>query len=80
MQKHITVSYTHLVFEDGDNKWKSISYYRKGMKIGEIDLKEIPKKLEGKFWGYIEVDEQWEAGLSEIEEDVYKRQLLDWEV
>ncbi len=59
------------VFEDGDNKWKSISYYRKGMKIGEIDLKEIPKKLEGKFWGYIEVDEQWEAGLSEIEDKVH---------
>ena len=47
------------------------SYYRKGMKIGEIDLKEIPKKVDGKYWGYIEVDEQWEEELSDIEDKVH---------
>ena len=59
------------VFEDGSNRWSGISYYRKGMKIGEIDIKDVPKKIEGKYWGYIEVDEQWEVELSEIEDGVH---------
>ena len=59
------------VFEDGSNRWSGISYYRKGMKIGHIDIKDIPKKVEGKFWGYVEVDEPWEEALSEIEDSVH---------
>ena len=59
------------VFDGGDNLWEGISYYRKGMKIGEIDLKDVPGKIEGKFWGYIEVDEAWEDELSEIEDKVH---------
>lgn len=59
------------IFDDGSNRWQGISYYRKGMKIGEIDLKDIPKKVDGKYWGYIEVDEQWEEELSEIEDKVH---------
>ncbi len=59
------------VFEDCNNRWSGISYYRKGMKIGEVDIKDVPKKVEGKFWGYIEVDEQWEDDLAEIEDKVH---------
>ena len=59
------------VFDNGENQWHGISYYRKGMKIGEIDIKDIPKKVENKFWGYIEVDEQWEDDLSDIEDKVH---------
>ncbi len=59
------------VFDNGDSKWQGISYYRKGMKIGEIDIKDIPKKLNGKFWGYIEVDGSWEDDLSDIEDKVH---------
>lgn len=59
------------VFNEGNNRWKGISYYRKGMKIGDIDIKDIPKKIEDKFWGYIEVDEQWEDDLSDIEDKVH---------
>lgn len=59
------------VFEDGGNIWSGLSYYRKGMKIGEIDIKDIPKDVEGKFWGYIEVDELWEDELSDIEDKVH---------
>lgn len=59
------------VFNEGNNLWKGISYYRKGMKIGEIDLKDIPEKIIGKFWGYVEVDEAWEDELSEIEDKVH---------
>ena len=59
------------VFEKGDNLWTGISYYRKGMKIGDIDLKDIPDKINGKFWGYIEVDESWEDALSDIEDKVH---------
>lgn len=59
------------VFDGGSNKWNGMSYYRKGMKIGEIELKDMPKKLNGKFWGYVEVDEAWEEELSEIEDRVH---------
>lgn len=59
------------VFEDGTNIWSGISYYRKGMKIGDVEIKDIPKKVDGKFWGYIEVDELWEDELSEIEDKVH---------
>lgn len=59
------------LFENGGNTWEGISYYRKGMKIGEIELKDIPEKLKGKFWGYIEVDEKWEDGLADIEDKVH---------
>lgn len=59
------------VFEDQNSRWSGISYYRKGMKIGEIDIKEIPKKVEGKFWGYVEVDKQWEDDLADIEDKVH---------
>lgn len=37
------------VFDNGNNRWSGISYYRKGMKIGDIDLKDIPKKLTANF-------------------------------
>ena len=59
------------LFEDGDNIWNGISYYRKGMKIGEIELDDIPEKACGKFWGYVEVDEQWEEELASIEDKVH---------
>lgn len=59
------------VFEDGSNIWTGISYYRKGMKIGDIDIKDVPPKVEGKYWGYIEVDELWEDELSDIEDKVH---------
>ena len=59
------------VFEDGSNRWSGISYYRKGMKIGDVDIKDIPKKVEGKFWGYVEVDELWENELSDIEDKIH---------
>lgn len=58
-------------FEHGDNLWEGFSYYRKGMKIGEIDLKDIPAKADGNFWGYIEVDKLWEDALSQIEDKVH---------
>ena len=59
------------VFKEGNNIWNGISYYRKGMKIGEIDVKDIPDKLKDKYWGYIEVDEPWEEELAEIEDKVH---------
>lgn len=52
-------------------RWSGISYYRKGMKIGEVDIKDTPKKVEGKYWGYIEVDELWENELAAIEDKVH---------
>ncbi len=71
MSDHKVKHFGLYVFDDDSNPWKGISYYRKGMKIGEIDIKDIPKKVDGKFWGYIEVDELWEEELSEIEDKVH---------
>lgn len=59
------------LFEDGDNRWSGVSYYRKGMKIGEVDIKCVPDNLRGKYWGYIEVDEPWENELADIEDAVH---------
>lgn len=59
------------LFKDGGNRWSGISYYRKGMKIGDIEIKDIPEKLKGKFWGYVEVDEEWEDELASIEDAVH---------
>lgn len=59
------------VFLNGENQWTGLSYYRKGMKIGEIELNDIPEKVKGKFWGYIEVDEAWETELADIEDKVH---------
>ena len=59
------------VFDTDSIGWSGISYYRKGMKIGEIDIKDIPKEVANKFWGYIEVDENWEIELSKIENKVH---------
>ena len=59
------------VYDEGGSPFEGISYYRKGMKIGQVDIKDIPKTLAGKYWGYIEVEEQWEKELEEIEDRVH---------
>lgn len=59
------------LFENDEIPWNGISYYRKGMKIGEVDLKKIPESIRGKYWGYIEVDEPWENELADIEDAVH---------
>ena len=53
-------------------KWNGISYYRKGMKIGPLEIsKDLLKEIDGRFWGYVEVDETWENELAEIEDAVH---------
>ena len=59
------------MFPDGGNRWSGISYYRKGMKIGNVKLREVDKKHAGRFWGFVEVEEPWEDALSEIEDKVH---------
>ncbi len=59
------------VFENETSPWSGVSYYRKGMKIGEIEMKEVPEKLQGKYWGYVEVDEAWELDLADIEDKIH---------
>lgn len=60
------------VSEDGDIPFEGISYYRKGMKIGPVDVDfKIPEKLKGKLWGYIEFDEKYEIKLIEIENNTH---------
>ena len=61
------------ISKDDSCQFKGFSYYRKGMKIGEVDIKEakIPEKLANRFWGYIEVDEKWEKELASIEDNIH---------
>ena len=54
----------------GDS-WKGISYYRMGMKIGKIDIVDIPPAVKDRYWGYIEVDKEWEERLADIEDAVH---------
>ena len=46
-------------------------YYRKGMKIGEIEIIDLPKSLINRYWGYIEVDDAWELELANIEDVIH---------
>ncbi|MGE9965707.1 hypothetical protein ACQRAW_12925 [Fusicatenibacter saccharivorans] len=55
----------------GENKWKGVSYYRRGMKIGSVDIADIPSSIKDRFWGYIEVDKEWEERLADIEDAVH---------
>lgn len=61
------------ISKDDSCPFKGFSYYRKGMKIGEVDIKEakIPEKLSNRYWGYIEVDEKWENELASIEDNIH---------
>ena len=51
--------------------WHGVSYYRMGMKIGTVDLVDIPKSISDRFWGYLEVDKEWEERLADIEDAVH---------
>ncbi|EKN69294.1 hypothetical protein BABA_10541 [Neobacillus bataviensis LMG 21833] len=45
-----------------------VAFYRRDMKIGEIPL-DIPAKIKNKYFGFIEVDNNWEAELA-LNEDL----------
>lgn len=70
-ENHKIKHFGFYVYEKADNEWNGVSYYRKGMKIGEVEIKDIPNELVDKFWGYVEVDESWENELAEIEDHVH---------
>ena len=54
-----------------ESGWHGVSYYRMGMKIGTVDLNDIPSSIRDRFWGYIEVDKEWEEMLADIEDAVH---------
>lgn len=51
-----------------DEKLSKFYFYRRGMKIGEIELRDIPKEIEGKYFGYIELQSDYEDLLAKIED------------
>lgn len=61
------------VAKDSSCPFTGFAYYRKGMKIGEVDIREakIPEKIANRYWGYIEVDDRWEKELAEIENNIH---------
>lgn len=55
--------------KENDRPWQDIYFYRKGMRIGKISLSgfAVPSRFGKRWWGYIEVDGNWESDLEEIE-------------
>lgn len=53
--------------QDLDEDLRGFFYYRRGMKVGRIKLNNIPKIIEDKYYGYIELDQDWELELAAIE-------------
>ena len=53
-----------------------------GMKIGKVDIADIPAAVKDRFWGYIEVDKEWEERLADIEDatvyDYVRRGYVLW--
>lgn len=45
---------------------RDVYVYRKDMKVGKIPLN-VPLKIQKKYFGYVEVDEDWESDLEAIE-------------
>ena len=54
-----------------ESGWHGVSYYRRGMKIGTVELGDIPNSIKDRFWGYLEVDKEWEEQLADIEDAVH---------
>ena len=68
---HIIKHYQINVSNDENIPWSGIAYFRVGMKICEVTVDDIPPKLRGKVWGYVEVDQAWEEELATIEDSVH---------
>jgi len=51
-----------------DERLRGFFFYRRGMKIGQINLSDVlPKNLQDKYFGYIEVQPDWENELVALE-------------
>ena len=51
-----------------DEDLRGFYFYRRGMKIGQINLNDIvPKSISDRYFGYIEVQPQWEQELVSLE-------------
>jgi len=48
-----------------------VSVQRRGMKIGPLDVADIPPDIEDAFFGYVELDENYETLLAEVEDTVH---------
>lgn len=62
-----TKKYGLFVCKELDTQLRGFYFYRRGMKIGKIELQDIPKEIEDKFYGFIELQSDYENELSNIE-------------
>ena len=46
---------------------RGVSVHRKGMKVGEVRLSVVPPEIEDRFFGYVELDQQYEELISNLE-------------
>lgn len=46
---------------------RGVSVHRRGMKVGEVRLSAIPPEIEDRFFGYVQLDEQYEELISSLE-------------
>ncbi len=50
-----------------DPQLSGFYFYRRGMKIGKIDIQDVPKEIENRYYGYIELQNDYENELANIE-------------
>jgi hypothetical protein len=46
---------------------RGVSVHRKGMKVGDVRLSAVPPEIEDRFFGYVELDQQYEDLISNLE-------------
>lgn len=62
-----TKKYGLFICNELDSQLQGFYFYRRGMKIGKIEIQDIPKEIENKFFGYIEFQSDYEEELAAIE-------------
>lgn len=46
---------------------RGVAVHRKGMKVGDVRLSVVPKEIEDRFFGYVELDTEYEELISGLE-------------
>ncbi len=62
-----TKKYGLFICKELDPQLRGFYFYRRGMKIGKIEMQDVPKDIEDKYYGFIELQSDYEEELANIE-------------
>ena len=62
-----TKRYGLFICKELDPQLRGFYFYRRGMKIGKIEMQDVPKEIEDRFYGFIELQSDYEDELANIE-------------